>query len=47
VDQPFRDVFEGIGYFVQLLIPIAGATFVFPLVAVWLKIRNANQAGVL
>ena len=42
MDQPSRDGFEGLGFLVQLLIPIAGVAFVFPLVVIWLKLRNAN-----
>ncbi len=47
MQQSVRDGFEGIGYFLEIFVPIAAVALVFPLVTVWLKVRKANDVGVL
>jgi hypothetical protein len=47
VDEPVRDGFEGIGYLVEIFVPIAAVALAFPLVTVWLKLRKANYVGLL
>jgi len=45
VDWPVRDGFEGVGYLVEIFVPIAAVALVFPLVTAWLKLRKANHVG--
>jgi hypothetical protein len=47
VDWPVRDGFEGVGYLVEIFVPIAAVALVFPLdqvPALWLTSLGANPS---